>query len=428
MLTDIEIRNAKPKAKPYKMRDANGLYVLVAPSGRKTFRYRYELPPGKESTIVLGEYPAMSLAEARKARDEARALVKQGVNPSGHRKAQKEAALEAARAKEEAKARATANTFQAVALDWMERQGERWRPSHAHSMRRTMERNVFPEIGDRPIDQLTKPDVVKLLQAIEERGAPAIAAKALQGIRGACRYAEQTGRVSISVAENMRGVLKSRKEEHHKAMPLEDMPGFLQALRDSERIHPITKAATLLTILCATRTSETIKATWNEIDMDKSLWSIPAERMKAGLPHVIPLPRQAVRILKDMENHRRKNNPYIFPGIRTQSIGKPISGNTMLYGALYRLGYHGKATVHGFRSLFTDVANESVKGFDKDAIERALSHQERNRVRAAYHRTIYLEERRTMLQWWADWLEAMEQTGTVPPPENYLPQDFHQGR
>lgn len=426
MLTVTEVRNAKPRTKDYKMTDSHGLFLHVAHSGKKTFRYRYELPPGRESVIVLGEDPAMTLAEARRARDEARALVKRGVNPSAHRKAQREAAIEAARAEEAAKV----NTFRAVCLEWMERQEERWKPRHQAAMRRAMENNAFPVLGNKPIHTLTPADVVTLLHGIEDRGAPAMAARVLMGIRGACRYAVQCGKATYNPAADMRGVLKGKKTEHHKAMPLDAMPEFLLALRKGKGIESITRAAIMLTVLCATRTGETVFAKWSEIDRDKALWNIPAERMKNGKPHVVPLSRQALDILKEMELLRRPECSFIFPAMkRTKDTPQDasMSDGTMREALRKGLGYKGKATIHGFRSLFDDVANESVKGFDKDAIERALSHQERNQVRAAYHRAIYLEERRVMLQWWADWLEAMEQTGTVPPAKNYLPQDFHQG-
>ena len=180
----------------------------------------------------------------------------------------------------------------------------------------------------------------------------------------------------------------------------------------------------ILCVLCmVTLMLSAAGSTWAEVDRDKGLWVIPAERMKAGLPHTVPLSSQALRVLSGMERWRRRGCPFIFPGIRGQALDRPLSGNTMLY-ALYRLGYHGEATMHGFRAVFTTVANEAVKGFDKDAIERALAHRERNRVRAAYHRSEYLDERRIMLQWWGDWLEAMERSGTVEPPERYLPPDF----
>lgn len=222
----------------------------------------------------------------------------------------------------------------------------------------------------------------------------------LQRISAICRYSVQTGRTIYNPAADMRGVLKTRKVQHRAALKQNELPEFLHKLRISNE-HVITKSALLFTILTAARSGEVRFATWDEIDLSAKLWHIPAQRMKMSSEHVVPLSKQAGTILKAMQAH--SVNGYVFPGIK--SPHKPLSENTMLY-AMYRLGYHSRATVHGFRAVFSTLANESGL-FDKDAIERQLAHQDRNKVRAAYNRSDYLVQRRELVQWWADYLESL---------------------
>jgi integrase len=394
-LTAVQIRQAKPQAKPYKLPDGQGLYFHVAESGKSTWRYRFRMD-GKESVCVLGEYPDMSLEQARKARAEARELVKAGKNPSHERQKEKQAVIEQQKAEREA----AANSFEAVAREWMERQQERWSKSHAKAVRWELEHDAFPFFGDCPADAVTPPMVIEAVRSIENRGALEMARKALQRINAVFRYAVQTGRATYNPAADMRGALKSRKVIHRPALSGDELPEFMQALMRAD-IDIATKLALQFTILTAARSGETRGATWAEINLDAALWRVPGERMKMDSPHTVPLSRQAVAVLERAGRLYGKEG-LIFPG---RDGVKPLSENTMLY-ALYRMGYHSKATVHGFRAVFSTMANE--KGFDGDVIEKALAHEQRNKVRAAYHRSEYLEQRRELMQWWGNLLQEME--------------------
>ena len=397
MLTAIQVRNAKAKEKDYKITDSKGLFLHVAASGKKTWRYRYELPPGKESTFVIGEYPSLSLEAARAERVTLREMIKAGINPADARKQEKQTKVEA----REAEKKLAANTFEVVAREWHQQQLNRWAPATAKGVLVCLERNALPFLGDKQVDQITPPMVLEALRAVENRGALGMARKTIQAINGVLRYAVQTGKATYNPASDMRGVLKAQKVRHRTMVPPEEMPGFLKALAAGD-IHSTTKSAIQFTILTATRSGEVRYATWAEIDFEQRLWAIPAERMKMKSPHTVPLSKQAVAILDRMKI-LYGDKGLIFPGIHYPN--KPLSENTMLYG-LYRIGYHSKATMHGFRALFSTIANEA--GFNPDAIERQLAHREKNAIRAAYHRSEYLPERIKMMQWWADHLQRLE--------------------
>ena len=402
MLTAIQVRNAKPKEKAYKLTDNKGLFLHVATSGKKTWRYRFELA-GTESTYVLGEYPVLSLEAARAERVTLRELVKAGINPADSRRLEKQEVIETKRAKK----KLAENNFEAVAREWHQQQLGRWAPATAKAVLVCLERNALPFLQDKQVDQITPPMVLEALRAVEKRGALGIARKTIQAINGIMRYAVQTGKATYNPAADMRGVLRAQKVQHRTMMPPDELPDFLRALTTSD-IHPTTKSAIQFTILTAARSGEVRGVTWAEIDLEKKLWSIPAERMKMQSPHTIPLSKQAVAILNRMQTIHGGRG-HVFPGIHYPE--KMLSENTMLY-ALYRIGYHSKMTMHGFRALFSTIANEAE--FNPDAIERQLAHREKNAVRAAYHRSEYMPERIKMIQWWADHLHHLEY-GTDQP-------------
>lgn len=402
-LSAIAVRNAKPKKKPYKLSDGKGLYLHVANSGKRTWRYRFKLA-GKESTVVLGEYPKMSLEQSRAARLEARELVKHGKNPAQIRKEKKQAEID----KTEAAKLLNKNTVEFVALEWIGQHGNKWSQDHATAVLDSLQNNVFSIIGSHPVDTITPPMILQVIRPIEKRGSLEIASKVLQRMAAVFRYAIQTGKATYNPAADMRGVLKTKKVTHRAALQREDLHEFLQKLTAGD-IHETTKLALKFTILTAARSGEVRGATWDEIDMENKLWKIPAERMKMDTLHTIPLSKQALQILECMAK-RYGQEGLVFPGIRDNN--KQLSENTLLY-ALYRLGYHSRATVHGFRATFSTIANES--GFDGDVIEKALAHEERNRVRAAYHRSEYIEQRKELMQWWADLLAQLEAGAEIIP-------------
>ena len=403
MLTAIEVRNAKPKGKPYKLTDGKGLHLHVATSGKKTWRYRFTLA-GTESIFVLGEYPALSLEAARVQLATVREKVKAGINPAGERRQEKQAVIQ-----EQAEQKALAkNSFEAIALEWHAQQKDTWSDTHQQQTLLFLQREVFPAIGPLQVDKITPPMVLQILREIESRGALEIARKTLQRLNSVFRYAVQTGRATFNPAADMKGVRKTRKVKNHAMIDPAELPALLQALTASD-IHTTTRLALQFTILTAARTGEVRFATWDEIDLEKRLWSIPAARMKMQRPHVVPLSTGALAILK-----RAKilygDSGYIFPGIVDPA--KALSENTLLY-ALYRIGYHGRATTHGFRALFSTIANEA--NFNPDAIERQLAHQEKSAVRGAYNRGVYLKERAELMQWWSDHLHHLEHGADIVP-------------
>lgn len=397
MLSAVEVRNAKPREKAYKLTDGKGLFLHISPNGKKTWRYRFEIS-GTESVFVIGEYPVMTLETARAERVALREKVKAGINPAENRRQQKKAVLSA---KEEEKLLAD-NTFEAVALDWHRHQKDRWTEKHAESVCLSLKKYVFPTLGTVQVDKITPPMVLQIIRTLESRGSLEIARKTLQRIAAVCRYAVQTGRATFNPAADMRGVLKAKKVQHHAMISPKELPDFLIALSCGD-IHTTTRNAIQFTILTAARSGEVRGATWEEIDFEKRLWIIPEERMKMRIPHIVPLSDQAVSIL-ERQRFLHGDTGLVFPGINNPE--KPISENTMLY-ALYRIGYHSRATMHGFRALFSTLCNES--GFNPDAIERALAHREKDTVRMAYHRSEYMVERANLLQWWADHLQRLEQ-------------------
>lgn len=396
-LTDLEVKNAKKRESQYKINDGAGLYLHVSPTGRKSWRYRFKIS-GAESVIVIGEYPEMSLLAARVEAGEMRKKVKAGISPSVERRTVKEFQKQ----EEEAKSLAVLNSFKNIALEWFEREKGRWSSGHADAVMQTLRADVFPAIGGTAIDRITPPMVLSVLQEIESREAIVIAQKVLQRMTAIFRFAIQTGRATYNPATEMKGVIKKRPVQHHPMITPDELPKFLHDLINAD-VHVTTRLALEFAILTAARTGEVRGAIWGEIDLERALWSIPAERMKMKVAHTVPLSLQALAILNRVKI-LFGGEGVIFPGV--QSIEKkPLSENTLLY-AMYRMGYHGRATVHGFRAVFSTIANEN--GFNPDAIERQLAHRERNQVRAAYHRSEYLTERKDLMQWWADYLGRLK--------------------
>lgn len=403
-LTDLEVKNAKPKEIPYKLNDGKGLFLHISSSGKKTWRYRYKIM-GTESVLVIGVYPLMPLLAARIEAEAMRQKVKSGVNPSKERQSEKLLTLQ----KEDEEKQLVLNSFENVAHEWHEREKGGWSRGHAMAVMETLRADVFPAIGPIAVDQILPPMIMDIIKAIESRDALVVAQKVLQRMTAIFRYAVQTGKATYNPAVEMKGVIKKRQVQHHPMITPEELPQFLNTLNTAD-VHITTKLALEFAILTAARTGEVRGATWDEIDFDNATWKIPAERMKMKMAHTVPLSNQALAVL-----HRIKvlfgDNGYIFPGIRSSS-DKQLSENTLLY-AMYRMGYHGKATVHGFRALFSTITNEA--GFNPDAIERQLAHREKNQVRSAYNRGEYLPERRTMMQSWADHLDRLK-SGKIATP------------
>ena len=396
-LTDRAIRNAKPSDKPVRLFDGGGMYLEIAPSGGKWWRLKYRFG-GKEKRLSLGVYPDVPLADARDRRDAARKLLAAGKDPSEQRKAEKR----------EAKGRAE-NSFEAVAREWYRKQSHTWVATHATDVWRRLEANLFPALGTRPIAELTAPEVLSAVRKIEQRGAYDLAHRVLQVSSQVFRYGIATGRCDHDVSADLRGALTPHKPRNQAAVTPEELPALLRAIEGyAELGDKLTGYALRLMALTFVRTGELIGATWHEIDLDNAVWIIPAERMKMRAEHVVPLAHEAVTLLRELKAIGGGSR-YVFPG---RNPDKPISNNTMLF-ALYRLGYKGKMTGHGFRAVASTILNES--GFRADVIERQLAHCERNDVRGAYNRAEYLSERRKMMQQWGDMLEALVRGAKVIP-------------
>ena len=396
-LTDRAIRNAKPAKQPFRLFDGGGMYLEVAPSGGKWWRLKYRIE-GKEKRLSLGVFPDVALAEARSRRDDARKLLADGIDPSAKRQADKR----------EAAGRA-ANSFEAVAREWYAKQAPTWVATHAIDVLRRLEGNLFPELGALPIAEISAPLLLAAVRRIEDRGARDLAHRVLQVAGQVFRYGIATGRCERDLSRDLKGALAPHTKRNQAAVTPDELPALLRAIDGYETIGDRqTMLALRLLALTFVRTGELIGSTWDEIDLDGAAWIIPAERMKMRSEHVVPLSRQAIELLRDLRAIGGDSR-YVLPG---RNPDRPISNNTLLF-ALYRLGYKGKMTGHGFRAVASTVLNEA--GFRVDVIERQLAHCERNDVRGAYNRAEYLPERRKMMQQWADMVDALAKGAKVIP-------------
>jgi integrase len=387
-LTDTSVRNAKPRAKPFKLSDRGGLFLWVQPSGGKWWRYKYRFA-GKEKLLALGSYPDTSLAEARERHSQARKMLAAGNDPSEVKKEAKRLAI-----------LKNVTTFEAIAREWCESRRHKWVTSYGEAMLARLERHVFPKVGNRPISVITAPELLSVFRVVENTGALDLAQRLMQASGQIFRYAVATGRAERNPVTDLRGALKPPVRKHQAHLKADELSEYLHKLHAYDGSLQ-TKLALKFLLLTFVRTGELRGAEWAEINIDKAEWRIPAERMKMRDPHIVPLSRQAVAVLRELQPLTGQWR-FVFPNQHKPS--GCMSENTMLY-ALYRMGYHSKATGHGFRSTASTILNEH--GFTPDVIERQLAHAERNEVRAAYNHAQYLPERRKMMQWWADYLDEV---------------------
>jgi len=399
-LSDRGIRNFRPAERPYKKGDTGGLFLLVSPNGGRWWRFKYRFG-GKAKLLSLGVFPEVSLAEARERRDVARKLLAQGKDPSAQRKQERhEAAIR------------DANSFEAVALEWHGKWSQRVSDRYASKVMRRLERDLFPYLGARPVSELDPSEVLDALGRMETRGAHDLAHRVLAIASQVFRYAVTTRRCKSDPTRDLRGALTPHKARTQAAVKQEELPDLLREIeRYPERGNRQTALALRLLCLTFVRTSELIGATWDEfgnLDEEAPTWEIPAERMKMREAHMVPLSRQTVKVLGELRM-LAGNSRYVLPG---RNDDKPISNNTMLY-ALYRLGYKGKMTGHGFRAIASTALNES--GWSPDVIERQLAHKDTNEIRRVYNRAEYMPERRRMMQAWADMVDACARGADVVP-------------
>lgn len=398
LLTDADCRNATSQGKKiHKLHDGGGLLLWIYDDGRKFWRLRYWIA-GKEKSLSFGAYPQVTLKDARAKRDEQRKALDANLDPSAERKA---SALKSKMAAE--------NSFEVVAREWYNKQVHTWVGHHAQDVLRRLEANLFPSIGRRPIAEIEAPELLASVQKIEKRGAFDLAHRVLQVSGQVFRYGIATGRCSRDIARDLRGALTPHKKQHQAAVRPEELPDLLRRISTYDEIGDRqTRLALQLLAHSFVRTNELIGAEWSEFDLENALWAIPAGRMKMKTEHIVPLSSQALTILSQLKEIAGGSR-YVFPG---RNPSKPISNNTMLF-ALYRLGYKGKMTGHGFRAVASTILNET--GFNPDVIERQLAHCERNEVRGAYNRAEYLPERKKMMQHWSDYLDSVEAGAKVIP-------------
>lgn len=382
-LSDAKIRHAKTADRPYKLYDGGGLFLLVHPNGSRYWRLKYRLR-GKEKLFAIGLYTDIGLAEARERAVAARQLIRGGTDPVVDRRHRQKGN--------------NADTFQAIAVEWIASHENDWSSSYRDAVQSALMANLYPLIGNMPVQSVTVPVLRDALLLMERRGALSALGKVRMWTSMVFRYAIATGRADNDPAAPLRGTFKAHRPRNFAALTKAQEFGQLLKSIHAYDGSPVTRSALLLMAYTFTRTGELRAAEWAEIDFATATWRIPAQRMKMREEHVVPLSTQAAQLLlelKALTGHSR----WLFPNERNRH--KPMSENTILY-ALYRMGYHGRATGHGFRASASSLLNEL--GFDPDVIERQLAHKERNKVRAAYHRAEYLAERREMMQRWADYI------------------------
>lgn len=385
-LTDTTLRNAKPSEKQIKLFDGHGLFLLIAPSGTKAWRLKYSFH-GKEKLISLGLYPTVSLKEARERAATARKDIENGIDPSEKRKLKKSACQ---------------NTFEGVALEWHEQNKHKWSEVYAKTIMHRMKRNLFPQIGSKPVHLVSAPELLALLRKIEARGAKDIPHIVRSICSSVFRYAIATGRAERDPAADLKGALAPRVRRNLPSQTTPEAVGHLMIAIDNYPGTFVVRSALQLMALTFCRTGELRNAEWREIDLEDGLWRIPAERMKMSRDHLIPLSRQSVAILRKLQAYSGKD-VYVFPNYKTE---KRSMSKSALLGAIRRLGFENdEMCPHGFRSMASTMLNEL--GYNGDWIERQLAHVPRNIIRGIYDRAEYLPERRKMMQAWADYLDEL---------------------
>jgi integrase len=386
MLTETAIRAAKPREKAYKMSDERGLFLLITPTGNRWWRFKY-IRFGKERGMSMGVYPDVSLAMARKRRDEARTLLADGIDPSSKRKAEK---------------LANASTFRAIAEEWLDLQKGKLHVRTYDKARYQLEAFVYPRLGNTPISKITAPDLLAALRKVEVSGRHETAHRTKQRCGQIFRFAIATGRAEHDPSVHLRGALAPIVSRNRAALTDPAQVGQLLRAIEGYVGNTATAYALKLAPLTMVRPGELRLARWSEIDLDNAEWRIPAERMKMRELHLVPLSRQAVELFQELKAVTG-DGEYVFTSFRTSQ--RPMSNNTV-NAALRRLGYtKDEMTGHGFRALASTLLNE--QGWHPDLIELQLAHAERNKVRAAYNRAQRLPERRKMMQAWADYLDGL---------------------
>ena len=389
-LNDRQIKNAKPAEKPFKLNDGKGLYLYINTSGGKLWRFDFS-HNGKRKTLSIGKYPTISLVEARQAAENARRLLVSGQDPS-------EAKQQAKRERQTA----ALNTFESIARRWHSDNLIRWKENHAARVLRYFETDVFPVIGAMSIQEIRVSDIKAVLDGVMVRGVNNTAEKIREWTGAIFDYAVMLEIVETNPAYSLRKYIPTKQTDHRPALPREELTEFFRRLILAE-IEPQNRIALILNMLTFLRSTELRGGQWNEIDFDAAVWTVPAQRMKHEKtapkpPHAVPLADWTLELLAELKEITG-NTPFLFPS-RTKTDG--VISDATIGRIIERMGYKGRVTPHGFRSLASSVLNE--QGFNPDAIERQLAHIENNKIRAAYNRADYLTERKEFMQWYSDFL------------------------
>lgn len=387
-LTARQVSTAKPTDKPYKLSDGGGLYLLVNPNGSRYWRMKYRYA-GKEKLLSIGVYPDVTLAEARDKRTEAKRVLAAGDDPS-----------EVKQAAREAKNLAINNSFELLALEWHEHKKPNWSSGYAEDILEYLRKDIFPYVGKKAITEIKPMDMLSVLRKMEERGVLDKLKKTRQACRQIFTYAIITGRAEVNPVTDLAGALKSPKQNHFPHLLPAELGPFIHAV-NAYSGSKVTRIATLLLMYTSVRTIELRASEWAEFDLDNDLWQIPKERMKMRRPHLVPLSRQVKSYLLELKEITGWGK-YVFPG--RNDAHKPMS-EASINQVIKRIGYGGKATGHGFRHTMSTVLHE--KGFDSAWIETQLAHADRNTIRGTYNHAQYLDGRREMLQWYADYLDEL---------------------
>ncbi len=392
-LNNTLCKNAQPKDKPYKLSDGGGLYLLIKPNAAKHWRLKYRVS-GKEKLLAIGPYPLISLLEARDAREVAKKQLLSGSDPMAVKRAKKDT--------NEANAK---NTFKAVASEWHANQLDGWSAKYALNVQRRFDVDIFPYVGHVPMADVTAPILLDMIRKIEARGALDVATRVKQICGQICRYGVSTGKCDRDHAADLSGALKVGKVQHFAALSIKEMPEFLRVLASNDaRLFAQTRRAMKILMFTFVRTNELINATWDEFDLDNARWEIPKQRMKMKRAHIVPLSKQVIKLLKEQrEETKLLNSPYVFPSQKAPKA--PMSNNTILF-AIGRLGYKGKMTGHGFRALAMSTIKEDL-GYRHEVVDRQLAHMHANKVDRAYDRAQFLDERKKMMQEWADYMDKV---------------------
>lgn len=396
-LTNIEIKQAKAKAKTYRLYDGQGLYCEVTPKGQKYWRFKFRFQ-GKEKRLSFGVYPSVTLKEAREKRFEAGKLLEKGINPSEERKAKKERDI-----------KLYESTLAHVAHEWHVKHYQNKEPGYAKRVWRALEKDIFPSLGHVPIDMITGPQIRKTIIKIEERGAHETAHRTLQMCGRIFAYANAMGYTTNDPTRGIKYALTTPKVEHFAAILDPHKIGLLLRAMESYD-QPITRIAMMIGLYTFVRPGELRQAEWSEINADEQVWRIPDHKMKLRRPHLVPLSTQVLSILDDLKAYSG-NSPFLFPSTRDPKRA-PMS-NATVNAALRRMGYEkDQITGHGFRHMASTHLNEQGK-WNPDAIERQLAHVDRSKVRGTYDHSKHLPERKLLMQAWSDYLDELKQHGQV---------------